>query len=32
MNNQFGLMNLWNQGDIVTKAVAVMLIGMSLAS
>ena len=32
MNNQFGLINLWNQGDFVTKAVAVMLIGMSLAS
>ncbi len=32
MNPQFGLMNLWLQGDFVTKAVAVMLIGMSLAS
>ena len=32
MNSQFGLMNLWSQGDLVTKGVAVMLIGMSLAS
>ena len=32
MESQFGLMNLWSQGDLVTKAVAVLLIGMSLAS
>jgi biopolymer transport protein ExbB len=32
MNAEFGLAHLWNQGDIVTKAVAVMLLGMSLAS
>jgi biopolymer transport protein ExbB len=32
MDSHFGLMNLWSQGDIVTKAVAVLLIGMSLAS
>lgn len=32
MDSQFGLMNVWNQGDFVTKAVAVLLIGMSLAS
>ncbi len=32
MENQFGLMNLWVQGDFVTKSVAVVLIGMSLAS
>ncbi|MDP1565927.1 MAG: MotA/TolQ/ExbB proton channel family protein, partial [Polaromonas sp.] len=32
MNSQFGLMNVWTQGDMVTKAVAVLLIGMSLAS
>jgi biopolymer transport protein ExbB len=32
MNSQFGLMNLWSQGDLVTKAVAIMLVGMSLAS
>ena len=32
MNSQFGLMTVWTQGDFVTKAVAVLLIGMSLAS
>ena len=32
MNAEFGLAHLWNQGDIVTKAVALMLLGMSLAS
>jgi biopolymer transport protein ExbB len=32
MNNQFGLMNLWAQGDIVTKGVALLLLGMSLAT
>jgi biopolymer transport protein ExbB len=32
METQFGLMHLWAQGDLVTKAVAVMLVGMSLAS
>jgi biopolymer transport protein ExbB len=32
MDSQFGLMNVWNQGDFVTKAVAVLLLGMSLAS
>ncbi len=32
MNSQFGLMNVWTQGDFVTKAVAVLLIGMSLVS
>jgi len=32
MDTQFGLMHLWAQGDLVTKAVAVMLVGMSLAS
>ena len=32
MNSQFGLMTVWMQGDFVTKAVAVLLIGMSLAS
>ena len=32
MNTDFGLAHLWNQGDIVTKAVALMLLGMSLAS
>lgn len=32
MNTQFGLMNVWTQGDLVTKAVALLLLGMSLAS
>ncbi|MCG2592597.1 MotA/TolQ/ExbB proton channel family protein [Ramlibacter sp. XY19] len=32
MDSQFGLVNLWNQGDIVTRAVALLLLGMSLAS
>jgi len=32
MNTEFGLVHLWNQGDIVTKGVALLLLGMSLAS
>ncbi len=32
MNSQFGLANVWNQGDIVTKSVALLLLAMSLAS
>ncbi len=32
MNSQFGLVSAWTQGDFVTKAVAVLLLGMSLAS
>ena len=32
MNSQFGLANVWSQGDIVTKSVAVLLLIMSLAS
>lgn len=32
MNTQFGLMNVWNQGDLVTKTVALLLLAMSLAS
>jgi biopolymer transport protein ExbB len=32
MNTDFGLAHLWNQGDIVTKGVALMLLAMSLAS
>ncbi|MHB1199541.1 MAG: MotA/TolQ/ExbB proton channel family protein [Polaromonas sp.] len=32
MNPQFGLVNVWNQGDIVTKSVALLLLLMSLAS
>ncbi len=32
MESQFGLINLWTQGDFVTRFVAVMLLAMSLAS
>ena len=32
MNSQFGLANVWSQGDVVTKSVAVLLLVMSLAS
>ena len=32
METQFGLVHLWNQGDIVTRAVALLLLAMSLAS
>ena len=32
MNPQFGIANVWSQGDMVTKAVAVLLLLMSLAS
>jgi biopolymer transport protein ExbB len=32
MNSQFGLANVWAQGDIVTKSVALLLLLMSLAS
>jgi biopolymer transport protein ExbB len=32
MNSQFGLANVWTQGDIVTKSVALLLLIMSLAS
>ena len=32
MESQFGLANLWAQGDVVTRAVALLLLGMSLAS
>jgi biopolymer transport protein ExbB len=32
METQFGLAHVWQQGDIVTKAVAVLLLAMSLAS
>jgi biopolymer transport protein ExbB len=32
MNSQFGLVNVWSQGDIVTKSVALLLLLMSLAS
>jgi biopolymer transport protein ExbB len=32
MESQLGLITLWTQGDWVTKAVALMLLGMSLSS
>ncbi len=32
MNSQFGLVNVWAQGDLVTRSVAVLLLLMSLAS
>jgi biopolymer transport protein ExbB len=32
MNTQFGLVNLWTQGDLITKGVAVLLLAMSLAT
>lgn len=32
MNSQFGLVNIWIQGDLVTRGVAVLLLLMSLAS
>ncbi len=32
MESQFGLINVWTQGDLVTKGVFLLLLGMSLAS
>ncbi len=32
MESQFGIVNVWTQGDLVTKGVALLLLGMSLAS
>jgi biopolymer transport protein ExbB len=32
MNSQFGLLHVWAQGDFVTRAVFLTLVGMSLAS
>ncbi|MES2185888.1 MAG: MotA/TolQ/ExbB proton channel family protein [Pseudomonadota bacterium] len=32
MNPEFGIANIWTQGDFVTRAVAILLLGMSLAS
>ena len=32
MNEQFGLAHLWAQGDLVTRAVALLLLAMSIAS
>ena len=32
MNNEFGLVNLWTQGDMVTRLVALLLLVMSMSS
>jgi len=32
MNAEFGLVHVWTQGDLITRGVAVLLLGMSLAS
>jgi len=32
MDSQFGLLQLWQQGDVVTRGVFLLLLGMSLAS
>ena len=32
MESQFGLVNLWQQGDAITRSVVVLLLAMSLAS
>jgi len=32
MNNEFGLINVWTEGDAVTRFVALLLLAMSLAS
>ncbi|MBX9870865.1 MAG: MotA/TolQ/ExbB proton channel family protein, partial [Burkholderiaceae bacterium] len=32
MESQFGLYNVWAQGDWVTRGVALLLLGMSLAT
>ncbi len=32
METQFGLINLWTQGDLITKGVALLLLAMSLAT
>jgi len=32
MNNEFGLVNLWTQGDMVTRLVALLLLLMSMSS
>jgi biopolymer transport protein ExbB len=32
MNSQFGLINVWSQGDLITRSVAVLLLLMSLSS
>ncbi|MFS4516475.1 MotA/TolQ/ExbB proton channel family protein, partial [Delftia tsuruhatensis] len=32
MDSQFGIAHVWTQGDFVTRAVAVILLAMSVAS
>ena len=32
MNAQFGLVNVWSQGDLVTRGVLLLLLALSLAS
>ena len=32
MNSQFGLVNVWDQGDLVTRGVLLLLLAMSIAS
>ncbi len=32
MNSEFGLVNIWVQGDLVIRGVAILLVGMSVAS
>ena len=32
MESQFGIANVWIQGDFVTRAVAILLLGMTRAS
>lgn len=32
MNSEFGLVNIWMQGDLVIRGVALLLLGMSVAS
>ena len=32
MESQFGIANVWTQGDFVTRFVAILLLGMSLIS
>ena len=32
MNSEFGILNVWAQGDLVTRGVLLLLLGMSLAS
>lgn len=32
MDSQFGIAHVWTQGDFVTRAVAIILLAMSVAS